>query len=115
MISLGKIPLFLCVHGVAWVQARADSNQWPWKDAVPPAGAKIGYIERIVLQCPISERTAQEKMGRVTYRLLVRGNTVVAIDPPGRLCPLFQREYLRDREVRWRKVQRFVAEKQINY
>jgi hypothetical protein len=33
----------------------------------------------------------------------------------GRICPLFQREYLRDSEPRWRKVRRFVADKQIDY
>ncbi len=63
----------------------------------------------------MSERTVQEKMGRVTYTLRVRGDTVVSIDPPGRLCRLFLREYLRDSEVRWRKVRRFVADRQINY
>ena len=51
----------------------------------------------------------------MTYTLLVRGNTVVSIDPPGRICPLFQREYLRESEPRWRKVERFVADKQISY
>jgi hypothetical protein len=33
----------------------------------------------------------------------------------GRIYPLFQREYLRDSEPRWRNVQRFVADKQIDY
>ena len=45
MKQLGNIFLFLCILGVAYGQARADSNQWPWTDAVPPTGAKIGYVK----------------------------------------------------------------------
>ena len=44
MKSFKSILLLACALGLARNQARADSNQWPWSDAVPPAGGKIGYI-----------------------------------------------------------------------
>jgi hypothetical protein len=69
----------------------------------------------IAVTFPIAEKTVTEKMGRDTYTLLVRGNTVVGIDPPGRICPIFNRDYLRDENPRWRKVTRFVADKTIDY
>ena len=46
----------------------------------------------------------------VTARAILR-----LIDPPGRICPLFQREYLRKEQPRWRKVVRFISDKQIDY
>jgi hypothetical protein len=111
------------VHAPEWIATNSDEitvqvggkpRAFKWQARYLCLG-EVGAGEQIVMQCPISERTVQEKMGQVTYTLLVRGNTVVSIAPPGRLCPLFQREYLRDNEPRWRKVQRFVAEKQIDY
>ena len=38
---------------------------------------------------------------------------VVAIDPPGRYCPLYQREHYRQNSTRWRKIRRFVSGEQI--
>ena len=43
------------------------------------------------------------------YTLHLKGNTVVEIDPPGAICPLFQRAHYRDNATRWRKIERFVA------
>jgi hypothetical protein len=111
------------VHAPEWiptgskeiaVQVGGKPRAVNWQDRYLKLGeVKAGDL--IAIRCPISEGAVKEKMGQITYRLLVRGNTVVSIDPPGRLCPLFQREHLRTSEPRWRKVQRFVADKQIDY
>ena len=111
------------VHAPEWivtgsneitVQVSGQPRLFHWKARYLDLG-EVKAGEQIVIRSPIGERAVMEKMGRVNYTLLVRGNTVVSIDPPGRICPLFQREYLRDSEPRWRKVQRFVADQQINY
>ncbi len=111
------------VHAPEWIasgskeitaQVNGEPRPCTWQARYLNLG-KVEAGEQIVIQCPIGERTVQEKMGAVAYTLLVRGNTVVSVDPPGRLCPLFQREYLRESEPRWRKVQRFVADKLIDY
>ncbi len=111
------------VHAPEWIamgsseiQATVDGQPRPfrWEGRYLNLGeGKAG--QRIAVTCPISERTVTEKMGRDTYTLLVRGNTVVGIDPPGRICPLFQREYMRDEQPRWRSVRRFAARKPIDY
>ena len=74
----------------------------------------------MTLQCPISERS--EKLGfsgkseddgtptTRNYDVVVRGNEIVDISPPGERHPVFQRPHYREDETRWRKVQRFVAE-----
>jgi hypothetical protein len=111
------------VHAPEWIPTGSsdikinvdnEPRSFTWEGRYLSLG-KVNSNQRIALTCPISEKTVTEKMGRDTYTLLVRGNTVVAIDPPGQLCPLFQREYLRDDNPRWRKVHRFVAAKTIDY
>jgi hypothetical protein len=47
------------------------------------------------------------------YTLVRKGNEVVAIDPPGRYCPLYQRDHYRVNDTRWRKVERFVSGEQV--
>jgi hypothetical protein len=63
---------------------------------------------------PIAERTIQERIGIQTYTLVVKGNTVVSIDPPGKNGPLYRgRAKYRGAEVAWNKVTRFVPEQEI--
>ena len=47
--------------------------------------------------------------------LIRRGNELVAIDPPGRYCPLYQRQYYRVDSTRWRKIERFVSDQVIHW
>jgi hypothetical protein len=61
---------------------------------------------------PISEQTVHDTIGGVAYRLEIRGSTVIAIDPPGRNGPLYERAYYRQ-PMRWRIVDRFVPESEI--
>ncbi len=78
----------------------------------------LGRVEaddEVVVTFPIGTRTVTERIAGVDYTLLIKGNTVVQITPPGKFCPLFQREYLREDQPRWREVQRFVSGKLIDY
>ena len=69
--------------------------------------------ERISVRFPIAERTASERIGRVTYKLVLKGNTVVSMDPPGEYVPLYQDRAKYRKEVRWRKAERFVPSEEI--
>ena len=62
----------------------------------------------MTLTFPICERTVTEMLGCVLYTLVIKGNDVVFIDPPGRNCPLYQRTHYRRNETRWRNMGRFV-------
>jgi hypothetical protein len=70
--------------------------------------------DRAQLTFPIAERTIQERIGAQTYRLVMRGNTVLSIDPPGKNGPLYQdRVKYRSGEVAWKQVSRFVPQHDI--
>jgi hypothetical protein len=68
--------------------------------------------ERIAVRFPISERTVRETIGGVSYKLEIRGNTVVTIDPRGQKGPLYERAHFRG-PVQWREVDRFVPQRTI--
>jgi len=91
------------------VNGRPRTIQWQGQ-YVEVGHAKPG--DTITVKFPISERTVQETIGGVSYKLEIRGNTVLSIDPPGKNGPLYERTYYRQ-PVRWRKVDRFVPEREI--
>jgi hypothetical protein len=45
----------------------------------------------------------------------VKGNTVVFMDPPGKWCPLYQRNHYRGNQVRWVERERFVGEESLHW
>jgi DUF1680 family protein len=65
----------------------------------------------VSLTFPIREITKNVAIEKRIYTVLLRGNTCVAIDPPGVNGPLFQRDHCREPETRWRKFTRFVSDK----
>jgi hypothetical protein len=64
---------------------------------------------------PIEERAQVIHVQKESYTVVLKGNDVVAIDPPGRVCPLYQREHYRANETRWRKIDRFVSDEDIHW
>ena len=62
---------------------------------------------------PITERSDTVWIEKEDYTLVRKGNEVVAIDPPGRYCPLYQRDHYRQDGTRWRKIERFVSSERI--
>ncbi len=72
--------------------------------------------DNVVLTFPIRERTVKERIGPVTYTLVLRGNTVVSIDPKGANVPLYQgREGYRSGTTPWKEVTRFVSTESIEW
>jgi|GEM_PF-1575272 len=67
------------------------------------------------LTFPIFERTDKVQIQGKEYTLIRKGNDVVHIDPPGKYCPLYQREKYRENQARTRKVERFVAQQQLDW
>jgi hypothetical protein len=62
---------------------------------------------------PIAERTVKETIGAVPYTLTIKGNTVVAIDPPGQYGTFYQRAGYRKDRAPMRKIQRFVPDQTL--
>jgi len=104
----------LAVHALPSItDPDADYEIYHWEGRYVSAGAAQPG-EMMSLTFPLEERTVKEKIGPETYTLVIKGNTVVSIDPAGKNGPLYQgREKYRTREVAWRQVKRFVPEKEI--
>jgi len=78
--------------------------------------AQVGAVKAedvVVMTFPIAERTDEVWIQKEKYTLVRKGNEIVSIDPPGRYHPLFMRDCYRDNVTRWRKIERFVADKAI--
>jgi DUF1680 family protein len=76
--------------------------------------AALNPGDKVEISFPISERTVREQIGPNTYTLVIKGNTVVSIDPAGKKGPLYaDRAKYRKTEVAWKKVTRFVPEQEI--
>ena len=80
--------------------------------------ARLGNVQKddsATLRFPISERSEYVNIEKHAFRILRRGNTCVAIDPPGTNVPLFHRDHYRSDTTRWRKMTRFVADETIDW
>jgi len=78
----------------------------------------IGQVAKgqtATLTFPIGERTKRVTIQNEDYTLVVRGNTVVSIKPPGKYLPLYQRDHYRTGETLWKKVVRFVPEDELDW
>ncbi len=64
-----------------------------------------GYVVTLIF--PISERVVKTSIGGVSYTLIIKGNDVISIDPPGQWHPFYQREHYQGK-IRWVKRERFV-------
>jgi hypothetical protein len=98
------------------VELRVNSNarNFGWEGRYINIGpVKSG--DKLTISFPISERTvANQKIGNRVYSLVLRGNTVVSIDPPGEHCPMYTRSYRAD-TVPQRAVRRFLSNQQIDW
>ena len=72
--------------------------------------------QTLVVTFPISKRTVTERIGPEKYTLVLKGNTVVSIDPPGKNGPLYaDREHYSTDQVQWKKLSRFVSDEPITF
>jgi hypothetical protein len=65
--------------------------------------------DRVTIEFPIVERSLFKVIGDVPYRLTLKGNTVVDIDPPGTIYPLYQRDGYKRNKAPLKKTTRFVS------
>jgi hypothetical protein len=74
---------------------------------------EVNAGEVATLSFPMRERTDTVVIEKRLYTLVRRGNDVVAIDPPGANCPLYQRGHYRGGLTLWKQVTRFEPEAEI--
>jgi hypothetical protein len=83
-----------------------------WDGRYAVVGA-VNPRQDVHLHFPIRERIVETDIEKQHYLLTIRGNDVVRIDPPGRYCPFYQRDYYRQGKVLWEKAERFVSDEDI--
>ena len=116
-----KVPCRLSVRIPEWVapgetrcQVGGEDRSLDWDGRYAQAGdVKPGDV--VSLRFPIEERRDVVYIEKQRYHLVRRGNEVVAIHPPGRYCPLYQRAHYRENTVRWKRVTRFVPDRQVDW
>ena len=87
-----------------------QARELDWNDRFADVGdVKSGDV--VTITFPIEERTVTERMWGVDYTMVIKGNSVVFIDPPGKYYPFYQRDHYRQNQVRWVKRKQFVASK----
>jgi len=91
------------------INGKPATPSWEGRYLVVPA--RRG--DEVSLDCPIQERREKRTIMSKDYALVVRGNEIVDIDPPGRICPIFRRPQYRQEKTRWRDVTRFVSEQEV--
>ena len=79
--------------------------------------ANVGAVKPgdvVTLAFPISERTEEVWIEKRRYTVVIKGNEVVRIDPPGSVCPIYQREHYRNNTPLWRNIERFVSNETLH-
>jgi hypothetical protein len=99
------------------VSCRVNNSPRPlhWEGRYLDVGA-VKPGDHVALTFPIAQRTVRERIGPETYSLVVKGTTVISIDPPGRNGPLYQdRLPYSQNQVQWRTVKRFVPDEIVEW
>ncbi|MDE0431610.1 MAG: hypothetical protein OXH98_17745 [Caldilineaceae bacterium] len=80
--------------------------------------AQVGDVrgkQSVRLNFPIGERTDRVTINNRWYLLVRKGHDIVYIDPPGKLCPLYQRDHYRDNVTLWKKTTRYMDEQTLDW
>lgn len=110
-----KSPVRLSVRIPEWVtpgqtacQVNDQKREVGWQGRYAQVGG-VKPGDAVTLTFPISERTVKETLYGTEYTMTIKGNSVVAMDPPGKYYPFYQRAHYRENEVRWVKRKQFVS------
>jgi hypothetical protein len=99
-------------EGTPCEQVACDVNgkkrETPWSgDYLGVDRLKKGDL--VTITFPLMEKSLFKVIGDVPYRLTLKGNTVLDIDPEGTIYPLYQRDHYRRKRAPLKKTARFVS------
>jgi hypothetical protein len=109
-----KVACDLEVRIPEWVklgEVSALVNNEPRPLAFQGRYALIGSVKAedlVTVTFPIFERKVETTIGEVPYTLIIKGNDVVSINPPGKWYPFYQRDQYRENQAHWVTRKRFV-------
>ena len=116
-----KRDCLLSVRLPAWVplgQVNCVVGESPRAVTFDGRYAQVGQVQAnqtVELTFPISERTDCIYLNDRLYYLVRKGHEVVCIDPPGKLCPLYQRDHYRENVTLWKKTTRYLDEQRLDW
>ena len=116
-----KQPVDLSIRIPEWVapdEVRVRVNGEERRVGFEGRYAQVGEVqpgEVATMSFPIAERREGITVEKAGYTVIRKGNEVVKIDPPGKYCPLYQRDHYRENSTRWRKIDRFVSNERITW
>ena len=108
-----RIPEWVRPDQAVW-QVDGQDHRVEWSGRYGSVGS-VSPGQVVEMRFPISEYEKMVDIESRRYMLTIRGNEVIHINPPGRHCPLYQRDAYRDNAVRWKKVTRFVSGEDIHW
>jgi hypothetical protein len=76
-------------------------------DYVQLGGLRVG--DTVTVEFPMREKTVFRVIDRTPYKLTLKGNTVVDIDPKGKINPIYRRDHYKQNQAPRKKVTRFVS------
>ncbi len=93
-------------------QVNGEKKETVWSgNYVEFEGLKKG--DTVTVQFPVREKTVFRVIENTPYRLILKGNTVVDIDPKGKINPIYQRDHYRKDRAPTKEVTRFVSGKSL--
>ena len=111
----------LSVRVPGWVRlshVRCAVDETPREVTFDGRYAQVGQVagnQTVRLTFPIAERTDCVTINDERYFLVRKGHDVVFVDPPGRLCPLYQRDHYRDDVTLWKRTSRYLDEQLLDW
>ena len=98
-----------------WVEPQHCSLSIDGADAIPQWVGRYAILQgkngvTVTLQCPIEEKTEKLHLAQRDFEVLVRGNVIVNIEPPGEHHPMFNRQHYRSGKTQWTTKDRFVSD-----
>jgi DUF1680 family protein len=92
----------------------SDKRTFVWQERYINIG-KVKSRDKVKVTFPIDIRKVKVRMGRVDYLVTFKGNTVIDIDPRGKNCPLYQRDYYNNNKTLWIEKERFATDESISW
>jgi hypothetical protein len=86
--------------------------KWDGRHASPgiiQAGETVSFL------FPISTRKVSTKIGEIDCRLTIKGNTVIDVDPSGKICPIYERGRYAADQAPMKKVTRFAPVREVDW
>ena len=89
-----------------------ENRQLAWSgNYVQFTGLKKG--DTVTVEFPMREKTVFRVIEHTPYKLTIKGNTVVDIDPKGKINPIYRRDHYRQNQAPIKKVTRFVSNESL--